>query len=191
MTWRVRKLVPPTIDDPKLLRNEGQLMEAKKEWYYKYTGGEWDGNPTSYKKALAVYKANDFLAAARRRIAGAATSTGAGGGAGGKPREAAEAPLQPTLAQCPQVARFCHAMNWSSSILWMHMTWTGLPNAPRNNHRSTLRNSNSKMIIKQDATTTGSTVSIFWRASARARPRPRAPTRAGDTGDRARTRDRW
>ena len=30
MQWRVTKLTPPTIDDPELLGNEGQLMEAKK-----------------------------------------------------------------------------------------------------------------------------------------------------------------
>jgi microtubule-associated protein-like 6 len=43
MTWRVKRLDPPTIDDPDLLGNEGQLLEAKKAWYYKYTSTQWSG----------------------------------------------------------------------------------------------------------------------------------------------------
>jgi hypothetical protein len=56
MTWRVSKLEPPTIDDPKLLGNEGQLMEAKKEWYYKYTADEWSGEDGIYSKYENIYK---------------------------------------------------------------------------------------------------------------------------------------
>ena len=58
MQWRVKKLTPPKIDDPGLLKNEGQLMEAKKAWYYKYTGQEWSGEDGIYTKYENIYNGN-------------------------------------------------------------------------------------------------------------------------------------
>ena len=55
MTWRVKSLRPPQLSDPELLENEGQLMEAKKVWYYKYTGQEWSGEEPMYVKYENIY----------------------------------------------------------------------------------------------------------------------------------------
>ena len=96
MTWKVRKLAPPTIDDPKLLKNEGQLMEAKKVWYYKYTGGEWSGETGIYSKYENIFKGlvgpNDPVtkakaekkkAALENNGEGGGAAAGSGGAAGG------------------------------------------------------------------------------------------------------------
>ena len=83
MQWKVKKLTPPKIDDevsegpgsnvqpaplasahggahaPPLCQdireNEGLLMEAKKAWYFKYTGGEWNGDDAMYEKYENIY----------------------------------------------------------------------------------------------------------------------------------------
>ena len=58
MQWRVKKLDPPKISDADLLMNEGRLKEAKKEWYFKYTGNEWKGEDEPYDKAVNIYLGN-------------------------------------------------------------------------------------------------------------------------------------
>ena len=88
MTWRVKKLDPPTIDDPKLLGNEGQLMDAKKDWYYKYTGGEWSGEDGIYKKYENIYN-GDVLPKQGGDKAGKKELEDKGGaGGGGRPTTA-------------------------------------------------------------------------------------------------------
>jgi WD40 repeat protein len=56
MQWRVKKLDPPKIDDPEIRSNEGLLMDAKRTWYYKYTGSEWNGDDALYVKYENIYK---------------------------------------------------------------------------------------------------------------------------------------
>ena len=80
MQWKVRQLSPPTIDDPAILKNEGNLKEAKKVWYYKYTGNEWVGDDPSYEKAENIYHGNVGPAFAK---GGPKKKELDGGGAGG------------------------------------------------------------------------------------------------------------
>ena len=80
MQWKVRQLSPPTIDDPAILKNEGNLKEAKKVWYYKYTGNEWAGDDPSYEKAENIYHGNVGPAFAK---GGPKKKELDGGGAGG------------------------------------------------------------------------------------------------------------
>jgi len=109
MTWRVKKLTPPTIDDPKLLKNEGQLMEAKKEWYYKYTGEEWSGEDGIYAKYENIYHGlvgpnapGAKAAKAKKELAdksggGGAGAVGGAGASGADLSSASAADLQSTI----------------------------------------------------------------------------------------------
>ena len=83
MQWRVTKLEPPTIDDPDILKNEGNLKEAKKVWFYKYTGNEWSGEDGIYDKSVNIYN-GDVGPKGGPEAAKKAKELGAAG-SGGKP----------------------------------------------------------------------------------------------------------
>lgn len=67
LQWKMKKLLPPEADDPQFRSNAGRVQDAKSSWYYKFTGTDWDGNPSTYKKAENVYKANEVLKGVRER----------------------------------------------------------------------------------------------------------------------------
>jgi len=82
MQWKVTKLEPPTIEDPDILKNEGNLKEAKKVWFYKYTGNEWSGEDGIYDKSVNIYN-GDVGPPGGLKSGDNKSAKGLGGAAGG------------------------------------------------------------------------------------------------------------